>query len=83
MIAGGTGITPLIQIIQASINTTDSLEISLIYGSQSEDDILLKKELEDLQAKDPNRFKMHLLIDKAKNPDNWKGDTGYISKELV
>lgn len=49
MIAGGTGITPLYQLIRAICeDERDTTEISLIYANQSEEDILLRHELERL-----------------------------------
>ena len=46
MIAGGTGITPMLQIIRAILkNPIDMTKINLIYANVNEEDILLKKEL--------------------------------------
>lgn len=40
MIAGGTGITPMYQIIQSSIkDASDRTKLSLIYANVEEDDI--------------------------------------------
>jgi cytochrome-b5 reductase len=40
MIAGGTGITPMYQIIKASIqDPKDQTKLSLIYANVNEDDI--------------------------------------------
>ena len=49
MIAGGTGITPMYQVTKALM--TDPQEfttISLVYANLTEDDILIKKELDEL-----------------------------------
>jgi len=49
MIAGGTGITPMLQIIREVLsNPEDRTEISLIFANVSEDDILLRDELDAL-----------------------------------
>lgn len=40
MIAGGTGITPMYQIIKSSIkDASDKTQLSLIYANVNEDDI--------------------------------------------
>lgn len=40
MIAGGTGITPMYQIIKSSIkDASDRTQLSLIYANVNEDDI--------------------------------------------
>ncbi|KAL4558172.1 hypothetical protein LXL04_036370 [Taraxacum kok-saghyz] len=45
MNAGGSGITPRLQVIEAIVkNPDDTTKVSLIYANVSPDDILLKKE---------------------------------------
>lgn len=59
MIAGGTGITPCYQVAAAILkDPSDTTRISLIFGNVSEDDILLRQELDDLAAQHPDRFKV-------------------------
>ena len=48
MLAGGSGITPMLQVITKSIEETDSLSIDLIYCNKTKKDILLKQELDDI-----------------------------------
>ncbi|KAF5094155.1 hypothetical protein D0Z03_002172 [Geotrichum reessii] len=82
LIGGGTGIAPLFQLIHAiSKNPADKTKVSLFYGNVSEDDILLKKELEDIQSKNPEQFKFHFFVDKAGS--GWKGQTGFITKDYL
>lgn len=51
MIAGGTGITPMFQVIKAILeNPRDRTKISLIFGNITEDDILLQHELNTFQV---------------------------------
>ncbi|KAJ8444615.1 hypothetical protein Cgig2_023678 [Carnegiea gigantea] len=81
MIAGGTGITPMLQIIEAIMkNPDDNTQVSLLYGNVSPDDILLKKKLDILAESHPN-FKVYYTVD---NPSkDWKGGIGYVSKDMV
>lgn len=48
MIAGGTGITPMLQIISAIMREGRPLEMSLIFANKSDDDILLRDTIEGL-----------------------------------
>ena len=49
MVAGGTGITPMLQVIRAILkDPSDRTELWLIFANQAEEDILLRKELEGL-----------------------------------
>lgn len=81
MIAGGTGITPMLQVIKAILkNADDNTQVSLIYANISPDDILLKGELDRLSTSYPN-FKVFYTVDKPSK--NWRGGTGYVSKDMV
>ncbi|XP_043700811.1 NADH-cytochrome b5 reductase-like protein [Telopea speciosissima] len=81
MIAGGTGITPMLQIIDAIVkNPDDNTKVSLIYANVSPDDILLKEKLDILSTSHPN-LKVFYTVD---NPSkNWRGGKGYISKDMA
>ncbi|SNR14560.1 fatty acid desaturase [Tenacibaculum jejuense] len=65
-IAGGSGITPIISILQ-KILQDGITNVSLIYGCKSEKDIMFHKELIDLQNKYPNQFSLKLTYDLLTN----------------
>lgn len=82
MIAGGTGITPMLQLIRAVFREEDDeTELSLLFANQSEDDILLRNELEEVRAEHPDRFKLWYTVDRAK--DDWEYSTGFINSEMI
>ncbi|KIK78225.1 hypothetical protein PAXRUDRAFT_834660 [Paxillus rubicundulus Ve08.2h10] len=82
MIAGGTGITPMLQIIRAALkNPADKTKLSLIYANVNLEDILLKKELDALAAKHPHRFTLHYVLNNP--PEGWTGGVGFVSKEHI
>lgn len=82
LIAGGTGITPMYQLArQIFKNPDDKTKVTLVFGNVSEDDILLKKELQDLENTYPQRFKAFYVLDNP--PKSWTGGKGYINKDLL
>lgn len=82
MIAGGTGITPMLQIIRAALkNPADNTRLSLIYANVNIEDILLKKELDDLVAAHPHRFSVYYVLNNA--PQGWAGGVGFVTKEQI
>lgn len=82
LIAGGTGVTPMWQLARAIFkNPDDKTKVTLVYGNVGEDDILLKKEFEELENTYPQRFRAFYLLDKP--PAEWKGGKGYVTKELL
>jgi len=83
MIAGGTGITPMLQVIEKILqDPKDKTKINLLYANLSENDILMKQELDTLALRHRDRFKVHYIIDK-KTTKHWKGDVGYVTEEML
>ncbi|TPX68488.1 hypothetical protein SpCBS45565_g02984 [Spizellomyces sp. 'palustris'] len=82
MIAGGTGITPMLQIIKAVLkNPADKTKLNLIYANVAEEDILLRDELETLAAKHSDQFSVYHVLNNP--PENWNGGVGFVSKEMI
>ncbi|CAL1269694.1 unnamed protein product, partial [Larinioides sclopetarius] len=82
MIAGGTGITPMYQLIKQVLkDPEDKLKMSLLFANQTEDDILLRKELEDTAAKHNDKFKLWFTVDRP--TDGWKYSSGFISADMI
>eukprot|EP00581_Thalassiosira_minuscula_P000367 CAMPEP_0183740384 /NCGR_PEP_ID=MMETSP0737-20130205/59497_1 /TAXON_ID=385413 /ORGANISM="Thalassiosira miniscula, Strain CCMP1093" /LENGTH=315 /DNA_ID=CAMNT_0025975431 /DNA_START=39 /DNA_END=986 /DNA_ORIENTATION=- len=83
MIAGGTGITPMLQMMHAVLRDepNSDVTVSLLYANQTEDDILVRQELEESVEKYNGRFKLHYTVDRA--PADWKYSEGFITKEMI
>jgi cytochrome-b5 reductase len=82
MIAGGTGITPMYQLIRAICeDPKDTTQVSLLYANQTEADILLREELDGWARKFPQRFKVWYVLDKPSQ--DWQYGKGFITKELI
>ena len=80
MIAGGSGITPFIQIIRSIRNNPlDKTQIWLIYANKTEEDILLRNELDSLPS---DQFHIWYTIDKINDNNNWKYSIGHIDKQM-
>lgn len=82
MIAGGTGITPMLQLITAVMkDPQDKTVCYLLFANQTEKDILLRPELEEIQVNNPDRFKLWFTVDRA--PENWEYSQGFINEDMV
>ncbi|KAJ8374089.1 hypothetical protein SKAU_G00046690 [Synaphobranchus kaupii] len=82
MIAGGTGITPMLQMISAVMkDPEDKTVCHLLFANQTDKDILLRPELEELLATHPSRFKLWFTLDRA--PEDWEYSQGFISEDMV
>lgn len=83
MIAGGTGITPMLQVVKAIIRGRakgDRTQVDLIFANVTEKDILLKEDLDALAADDKG-FRVHYVLDKP--PEGWTGGVGYVTADMI
>ena len=86
MIAGGTGITPMLQIIRAIVRGrprnggNDTTKVDLIFANVNFDDILLKDDLDSL-AKEDDGFRVHYVLNNA--PEKWDGGVGFCTPEMI
>jgi len=82
MIAGGTGITPMLQLIrQVFKDPTDKTQLYLLFANQTEKDILLRPELDDIAASYPDRFHLWYTVDRA--PEAWKYSEGFVNADMI
>ncbi len=83
MIAGGTGITPMLQIIRAVLRgrkSGDRTEINLIFANVNEEDILLKEDLDTL-AKQDDKFHLYYVLNNP--PEGWQGGVGFVTADMI
>lgn len=65
MICGGTGITPMYQIMNHILSDPkDKTRLHLIYANITMSDILLKQDLDRLAAQHPTRFDIFYVVEK-------------------
>ena len=86
MIAGGTGLTPMLQIIRAIIRGrpsnggNDMTKVNLIFANVNVEDILLKDDLDQL-AKEDDGFNVHYVLNNP--PAEWDGYTGFCTPDII
>jgi len=82
MIAGGTGITPMLQITKAIMrNPDDKTTVDLIFANVTAEDILLREDLDELAAQHPDKFKVQYVLNTP--PEGWKGGVGFVTPEMI
>jgi cytochrome-b5 reductase len=71
-----------LQIIYAILkNPHDRTRMSLLFANQTEDDILLRDELEELAASHSDRFRVWYTLDRP--PAAWTFSSGFISDLML
>ncbi|KAI8072279.1 hypothetical protein BC940DRAFT_292183 [Gongronella butleri] len=82
MVAGGSGITPMLAIIRATLrNPKDTTKISLVYANNALDDILLKTELDRLERQYADQLRIYYVL--IVPPPGWTQGVGYVTKDIL
>ena len=85
MVAVGTGITPMYQALYPLLKTPgDQTEVRLIYGNNTTQDIMLKKEIDAMAASSGGRLKVTYVVGKTANDTSGQGgEHGWIDAEKL
>lgn len=83
MIAGGTGITPMLQVaraVQRGRKSGDKTKVDLIFANVNPEDILLKEDLDKLAREDPD-FNVYYVLNNP--PEKWAGGVGFVTADMI
>ena len=79
-IAGGIGLAPLRSVINYVLdNRADYGRVDILYGSRSADDLVQRKEIEEVWSKTEG-VNVHLTIDREQ--EGWDGHVGFVPAYL-
>ena len=77
-LAGGVGITPFASMAKEIAHGTLDMDLTILYGSVSSDDIILKDQLAALNC---DRVKVVNVL--SGDEPGWMGERGFLSAELI
>ncbi|CAN6293513.1 unnamed protein product [Urochloa humidicola] len=86
MVAGGSGIAPIYQVIMAVLRDQpeDTTEMHLVYANRTEDDILLRGELDGWAAEHPDRLKVWYVVSQVRRPEEgWEYSVGVVNEDIL
>jgi cytochrome-b5 reductase len=84
MIAGGSGIAPMLQLIEAVIrDEEDNTELFLLFANQTEKDILMRDRLEQLVKENPHRLRVWYTVDRVTEGQEWEYSTGFVNSDMI
>jgi ring-1,2-phenylacetyl-CoA epoxidase subunit PaaE len=81
LFAAGSGVTPLMAIAKSILKMESGSRITLIYGNRSEESIIFKQKIDELQNQYGNRFNVQHLL--TRPSDFWVGHKGRISQGMA
>jgi ferredoxin-NADP reductase len=81
LVAGGSGIAPLMAMLRHRAAANSKVPTTLIYSSRSFEDIIYREELDRLAAADDGLKIVHTLT--RKQPAGWPGGTRRIDRAML
>jgi ferredoxin-NADP reductase len=81
LVAGGSGIVPLMAMIRHRFANGSRASVRLLYSSRTWIDIIYRAELEHLAGRDPAFRVFHTLT--RGHPADWRGFTRRIDREML
>ena len=80
LLSGGVGITPLRSICRYCTDNQLDSEITLLYGNQTEKDIIFREEFEEMQQRNKN---LRVVLTLNESREGWDGYTGFINVGMI
>ncbi|MGN0572964.1 MAG: FAD-binding oxidoreductase [Acutalibacteraceae bacterium] len=81
-LAGGSGITPFLSMASAIADGDEDFELTLLYGSRNQDNILFREKLDEIAARTPKFKVVHVLSDAdCVLPEG--AERGFITAEII
>ena len=77
-LAGGVGITPFASMAKEIAHGTMDADLTILYGSVSPDDIILKDELAALESEH-----VHIVHVISGDAPEWTGERGFLNTEII
>ncbi|KAL4793675.1 hypothetical protein BDV19DRAFT_366056 [Aspergillus venezuelensis] len=88
LIAGGAGITPIYQLAQGILNNpADKTKVTVIFGVNTEQDLLFREQFDAYKKQFPGRFDVHYAVSRPSEtfrPDAENGlRSGYVDSKVL
>ncbi len=77
-LAGGVGITPFASMAKEVANGKLPIDLTILYGSVSSDDIVMKQELDAIKSD-----RVHIVHVLSGDEPGWQGERGFITADII
>lgn len=83
MLSGGIGITPIRSICKFVLDAGLQTDIVLLYSNRTEDNIIFRRDLDEMQDKNRNFRAVYTLTSPGTNQGAWTGRVGHIDDKMI
>ena len=81
MVAGGSGITPIMSILETALRLEGGSRVTLIYGNRGWDDVIFRDRLASLCDEFAGRLVLDHVLERP--PEDWSAGEGLLSGEVL
>jgi ring-1,2-phenylacetyl-CoA epoxidase subunit PaaE len=81
MIAGGSGITPIMSILETVLRVESASRVTLIYGNRDWDHVIFRERLDSLSKELGERLVVDHVLENP--PEWWTGERGLLSSGVI
>lgn len=82
-LSGGIGITPIRSMCKFVTDKNFNSNIVLLYGNNTEEDIVFRDDFEDMKKHNKNFKVVHTLTSPESGQSGWNGHSGYIDDSMI
>ena len=83
LLAGGIGVTPFLSMIRQATHDKAPHQIYLFYSNHRPEDTCFLSVLSEAAQQNPNFHLIATMTDMNKSKREWKGETGFIDKQML
>jgi ring-1,2-phenylacetyl-CoA epoxidase subunit PaaE len=83
LIGAGSGITPLMSMLKAVLNSEPQSHVLLIYGNRNEDSVIFQKQLADLEARSNGHLQVEHVYSQPLHPGGAHRHTGRVNRTML
>jgi ferredoxin-NADP reductase len=81
LLAGGSGITPMMAIARSTLAADPKARVTLVYGNRAEEDVIFYGALADLAKEHGSRFAVRHVL--SHPPAGWSAGVGVLEESVV
>jgi ring-1,2-phenylacetyl-CoA epoxidase subunit PaaE len=83
LIGAGSGITPLMSILKAVVQTEPQSHVLLVYGNRDEESVIFRQQLQELEASSNGRLQVEHVFSQPKRPNGAHQHTGRLNRTML
>ncbi len=81
LLAGGSGITPMMSIAKTTLATEPNARVTLVYGNRGRGDVIFHDAIAELAREHAGRFAVRHVL--SAPPSGWRGGVGVLEERVV